>query len=69
MAMLLGLSYLGLGAGFFYDCFPPERQSPDEHFGILFVPVLMAVGLWWCVYLNLPHVRAPMKRVRGSLNL
>ncbi len=53
-----GLLLLLLSADFFYDWFHPERQSPDEFFGILIVPFCVAVGLWWCIYLNLPRVRA-----------
>jgi hypothetical protein len=53
-----GLLLLLLSADFFYDWFHPERQSPDEYFGIFIVPFCVALGLWWCIYLNLPRVRA-----------
>jgi hypothetical protein len=26
------------------------------------VPFTLVVGLWWCIYLNLPHVRAYLRR-------
>jgi hypothetical protein len=31
--------------------------------GILgYLPFTLLVGLWWCIYLNLPHVRAYLVR-------
>ena len=65
LAILIGASYLGLSGNVVHDWFHPERQIPDEAFGLLLVPVLTVVGLWWCIYLNLPHVRAHMKSLRG----
>jgi hypothetical protein len=59
-----GLLLLLFSGTFIYDVFHPERQGPDEYFLILFVPFCIAIGLWWCVYLNLPHVRAHFKSVR-----
>ncbi len=53
-----GLLLLLFSADFFFDWFHPERQGPDEYFGILIVPFCVAVGLWWCIYLNLRRVRA-----------
>ena len=52
-----GVVFLLLTSGFIYDLSHPEHAGPDEGFGLLIVPVLCVVGLWWCVYLNLPHVR------------
>ena len=36
-----------------YDWFHPVRQAPDSYFVILIIPSFVAVGLWWCIYLNL----------------
>ena len=59
-------AYVAQGFGFLlllfsglviHGWFHPERRGPDEDFGLLIVPLFVAVGLWWCVYLNLPSVR------------
>ena len=36
--------------------------SPDEDVAFLFLPPLAAIGLWWCIYFNLPHVRSFFKK-------
>jgi hypothetical protein len=59
-----GLLLLLFSGDFFYDWFHPDRQSPDEYFGILIVPFCIAVGLWWCIYLNLPRVRDSFEKRR-----
>jgi len=58
VAMGFGLLFLLISGDFVYDMFHPERQSADEYFLILVVPFFFAAGAWWCIYLNLPHVRA-----------
>jgi hypothetical protein len=62
VAMAFGLLLLLFTGGFVYDIYHPERQGPDDYFGILIVPFTLVVGLWWCIYLNLPHVRAYLRR-------
>lgn len=57
VAMASGLLLLLFTVSFTYDIYHPERQGPNDYFGILFVPFALLVGLWWCIYLNLPHVR------------
>jgi len=57
VATSCGVAFLLLTGGFIYDLYHPERASPDEGFGIFVVPFLCLIALWWCVYLNLPHVR------------
>jgi hypothetical protein len=64
VAMAFGLLLLLFTGSFVYDIYHPERQGPDDYFGILIVPFTLVVGLWWCIYLNLPHVRAYLKRSR-----
>ena len=48
VAMAFGLLLLLFTASFIYDIYHPERQGPDDYFGILFVPFTLIVGLWWC---------------------
>ena len=62
LAMLLGALFLLLSGDFVYDLYHPERAGPDEGFGIFFIPFCFLIGLWWCVYLNLPHVRRQLRR-------
>jgi hypothetical protein len=57
VAMVLGLLLLLFSGDFVYDMYHPERQGPDDYFGILFLPFTLLLGLWWLVYLNLPHVK------------
>jgi hypothetical protein len=64
VAIGFGLLLLWVSGMFIYDWFHPERQGPDEYFGILIVPIFVALGLWWCIYLNLPYVRAHFKNMR-----
>ena len=40
------------------DTYHPERQVIDEGCAMLLVPILAGAGLRWCVYVNLPCVRA-----------
>jgi hypothetical protein len=65
VAMAFGLLLLLFTGSFVYDIYHPERQGPDDYFGILIVPFTLVVGLWCCIYLNLPHVRAYLKRSRS----
>jgi hypothetical protein len=67
VAMGFGLLLLLFTAEFIYDLYHPDRQSPDEYFGIFVVPFFVAVGLWWCIYLNLPHVRSHLNNSRKPL--
>jgi hypothetical protein len=62
LAMLFGVMFLLLSGVFVYDLYHPERAGPDEGYGIFFIPFCFLIGLWWCVYLNLPHVRRQLKR-------
>jgi len=56
-----GLMFLLFSGAFFYDCFHPEKQSNDEYFLILVVPFWIIIGLWWCIYLNVPRVRSILR--------
>jgi len=62
LAMLFGFVFLLMSGEFIYDLYHPERASPDEGFGIFFMPFCFFIGLWWCVYLNLPRVRRQLRR-------
>ncbi len=66
IAVGFGLLLLLFSGTIIYDWFHPDRQSADEYFSILIVPIWIAVGLWWCVYLNLPYVRAHFKSMRAK---
>lgn len=61
IALLFGSLFLLISGSFVYDLYHPERAGPDEGFGILIVPFCFLIGLWWWVYLNLPHVRRQLK--------
>ena len=60
----MGSCLLALSALLVFDYLHPERQSADEYFLIILVPFFMALGMWWCIYLNLPHVRAFLRSVQ-----
>lgn len=60
-ALLFGGLFLLISGSFVYDLYHPERAGPDEGFLILFVPFWFLIGLWWCVYLRLPHVRRQLR--------
>jgi hypothetical protein len=44
VAMAFGLLLLLFTASFIYDMYYPERQGPDDYFGILFVPFTLLVA-------------------------
>jgi len=46
----------------FFRPFHPEIQAPDADYALLLVPFFFPLGAWWCIYLNLPHVRAYFRR-------
>ena len=64
VAMVFGFFLLLIPALFTYDMYHPERQSVDEGDGMVLIPFILFVGLWWCIYLNLPHVRAHLRRTQ-----
>ena len=57
VAMAFGLLLLLFSGDFIYDLYHPEQLGPEGGFLILFLPFTLLLGIWWCVYLNLPHVR------------
>jgi hypothetical protein len=61
IAMAFGSLLLLFTGTFVYDIYHPDSMSPDEGFLIFIVPFTLVIGLWWCVYLNLPHVRVHLK--------
>lgn len=65
VAMTFGTLLLPFSGAFFYDCLHPERLGPDAGFGILVMPFTVGAGLWWVVYLNLPHVRRALRSERS----
>ena len=59
VAIGFGLLLLFLSADILHDWFHPDPHPfPDEGYGIVLVPFCVTIGLWWCIYLNLPRVRA-----------
>jgi hypothetical protein len=62
VAIGFGLLLLFLSADILHDWFHPDPHPfPDEGYGIVLVPFCVTIGLWWCIYLNLPRVRAYLK--------
>jgi len=61
-----GLIQLAFSGMFVYDWLHPERQGPDDGFGFLLLPFSIVTGLWWCVSLNLPNVRAAFRKGRSQ---
>jgi hypothetical protein len=55
--LTFGLLLLLFSGDFIYDLYHPEKLGPEGGFLILFLPFTLLLGIWWCVYLNLPHVR------------
>jgi hypothetical protein len=66
VAMILGLLLLLVSGDFVYETYHLERQSPDDYFGIVFLPFSLLLGLWWLVYLNLPHVKVRLGSTEAS---
>jgi hypothetical protein len=58
VAMSFGLLLLLFSGDFIYDLYRAVPVSSDEGFLVLVLPMTLLLGLWWCIYLNLPHVRA-----------
>jgi len=65
IAMAWAFVLLSLSAMWIFDLYHPHREAPDEYFGTVVFPPLIAVGLWWCVYLNLPRVRKYLRPRKG----
>jgi hypothetical protein len=62
VAMFFGVLFLWLSEDFFRYLLHMQRTTVDDGYVILSAPFLLAVGLWWCIYLNLPHVRAHFRQ-------
>jgi hypothetical protein len=63
-AIALGLLLLAFGGQILLDLFWPYRPGDvqgEDMFGILAAVPCIVIGLWWCVYLTLPHVRRQFK--------
>jgi len=59
---VLGLFYLWVSGDILYSWFHPHKQAADEYFDIFYMPVMALMGLWWCLYLNWPSVRASFRQ-------
>jgi cytochrome c biogenesis protein CcdA len=60
VAMAEGLLLLVFGGRIIIDLFRPYQPGAvqgEDLFGILVAIPCLMLGLWWCIYLNLPHVR------------
>lgn len=58
VAIVFGILLLLFVGRIINDMYHPERQVNDEGYALLLTPFIAGVGLWWCVYLNLPRVRS-----------
>jgi hypothetical protein len=61
VAIAFGLFLLWFGGEAMLDLFrpyPPGAVHGEDLFEFLIAVPCIALGMWWCVYLNLPHVRA-----------
>ena len=63
VALLIGLIFLLFSLCFVSDIYHPDRLGPDGGFLIFLLPFCFPTGLWWWVYLNLPHVRRRLRRL------
>ena len=69
VAIALGLVLLYFGGQIILDLFRPYRPGEiqgEDFFGVLIAIPCIALGIWWCVYLNLPHVREYFDDLRGT---
>jgi cytochrome c biogenesis protein CcdA len=60
VAIAEGLLLLAFGGRIIIDLFRPYQQGAvqgEDFFGFLIAIPCLMLGLWWCIYLNLPHVR------------
>jgi cytochrome bd-type quinol oxidase subunit 2 len=58
VAISFGVLLLLFAGSIIHDMYHPEHQVNDEGYALLLVPFIAGIGFWWCVYLNLPRVRA-----------
>lgn len=69
VAIISGLILVYFGGWIMIDLFRPYQpgavQGEDLFEFIIAVPCIL-VGIWWCVYLNLPHVRRHLKSAGNS---
>lgn len=69
VAMAWGLLLAYFGGGIILDLFRPYQPGAvqgEDLFEFLIAVPCIAVGVWWCVYLNLPHVRKRIQAVENG---
>lgn len=62
VATVCGGLALVLGGVIGFDFFHPGRQGADEYFLYPVAPVLLLLGAWLCIYLNMPRVRVAFEK-------
>jgi hypothetical protein len=62
VATVCGGLALVFGGVIGFDFFHPGRQAADEYFLYPVAPVLLLLGAWLCIYLNIPRVRAAFEK-------
>lgn len=62
VAAICGGLAIALGCPVIFDWIHGGTQSADEYFLYPVAPIFVIFGLWLCIYLNIPRVRASFGR-------
>ena len=69
VAIIWGFILICFGGGIIIDLFRPYQPGAvhgEDMFGLITGVPCILLGVWWCVYLNLPHVRRHLKTANTS---